>query len=49
MDLKVNENGRKILENGIGYYAVTQSIEDISWWILKLMNFVKFMLSQHST
>ena len=30
MDLKVNENGRKILENGIGYYAVTQSIEDIS-------------------
>ena len=30
MDLKVHENGRKILENGIGYYAVTQSIEDIS-------------------
>ena len=30
MDLKVNENGRKILENGIDYYAMTQSIEDIS-------------------
>ena len=29
MDLKVNENGRKNLENDIDYYAMTQSIEDI--------------------